>query len=88
MKLMDRCILQCFISACLNINSLPNDKIVDWFNLKASADDKIRVTEKLKFVLGRIESIMGKGENAPFPIMFSKGPFFRVVKNPDCVVKR
>ena len=46
------------------VNSLPIDKIVDWSNLKASAGDKIRVTEKLKFVLGRVENIMGKGENA------------------------
>ena len=31
-------------------NSLPNDKIVDWSNLKASTDNKIYVTEDLKFV--------------------------------------
>ena len=48
------------------VNSLPIDKIVDWSNLKASAGDKIRVTEKLKFVLGRVENIMGKGENAGY----------------------
>ena len=30
----------------------------------ALEDDKINVTEKLKFVLGRVENIMGKGENA------------------------
>ena len=34
------------------INFLPNDKMLDWFKLKAFADDKINVTEKLKFVLG------------------------------------
>ena len=45
-------------------NSLPNDKILDWSKLKAFADDKINVTEKLKFVLGRVENIVGKGENA------------------------
>ena len=45
-------------------NSLPNDKILDWSNLKAFAGDKINVTENLKFVLGRTENIMGKGENA------------------------
>ena len=32
--------------------------------LKAFADDKITVTEKLKFVLERKENIMRKGENA------------------------
>ena len=33
------------------LNSLPNDKILDWSKLKACAEDKINVTEKLKFVL-------------------------------------
>ena len=31
-------------------NSFPNDKFLDWFKLKALADDKRDVTEKLKFV--------------------------------------
>ena len=44
-------------------NSLPNDKLLDWSKLKAIADVKINVTEKLKFVLGRVENT-GKGENA------------------------
>ena len=39
---------------------------MDWSKLKASADDKINVTEKLKFVLERVENIEGKGENAGF----------------------
>ena len=30
--------------------------------LKAYADDKINVTEKLKFVLGSVENIVGKGK--------------------------
>ena len=42
--------------------------------------------EKLDFVLGRAENIMGKGENA-FPIKFSKGLFLRVVKSPNFAVK-
>ena len=45
-------------------NSLPNHKILDWSKLKAFADNKINVTEKLKFVLKRVENILGKGENA------------------------
>ena len=32
--------------------------------MKAFADDKINETEQLKFVLGRVEIIVGKGENA------------------------
>ena len=48
------------------INSLPDDQVLDWSNLKAFADDKLKVTEKLKFVLRRIENIIGKGENAGY----------------------
>ena len=39
---------------------------MDWSNLKASADNKLNVNEKLKFVLGRVENIVGKGENAGY----------------------
>ena len=59
-------------------NSLPNDKILDWTKLKSFADDKTNVTVKLKFVLGRVENNMGKGENAGyqhfllFPLCFQK----------------
>ena len=52
-------------SLCHNINSLPHDKILDWFKLKAFADDKIKVTEKLKFVLGRVENTVRKGQQEP-----------------------
>ena len=41
------------------VNSLSNDKIMDWFKLKAFADDKSNVTEKLKLVGGRVENIVG-----------------------------
>ena len=47
-------------------NSLPHNKISDWSKLKAFADDKLNATEKLKFVLGRVENIVGKGENAGY----------------------
>ena len=66
-------------------NSLPNDIFLGCSKLKAFADNKINVNEKLKFVMGRVENIVGKGENAGnqhfllFPIMFSKGFFFKVV---------
>ena len=46
--------------------SLPNNKIFDWSKFKAFADDKINVNEKLKYVFGRIENIVGKGENASY----------------------
>ena len=79
---------------CLKyLNLLPNDKIVDWSNLKAFADDKVYVTEKLKFFMGRVENILGRGEKywlpvfSIFPKKFSKVSFFSVVKSWDCVVK-
>ena len=74
------------------VNPLPNDKILVWSKLKAYADDKIIVTEKLKIVLGRIENIVEKGENAGyqhfllFPQCFQKA-YYGVVKSRDCVVK-
>ena len=46
------------------INSLPSDKFLNLSKLKAFGDDKINVTEKLKFVFARVEIIVGKGENA------------------------
>ena len=45
--------------------SLPNNKILDRSRLKAFADNKISLNEKLELVLGRIEN-MGKGENTGF----------------------
>ena len=48
------------------INSLPNEKFLDWSKLKGFADNKINVTEKLNFELGRVENIVEKGENAGY----------------------
>ena len=44
------------------MNSLPNNKFLDWFTIKAFADDNINVAENLKFVFGRVENIVGIGE--------------------------
>ena len=46
------------------INSLQKDKILVQSKFKAFADNKINVTKKLKCVWGRVENIVGKGENA------------------------
>ena len=65
---------KCFQKACFPgasksvivwewVNSLQSDKILDWSKFKAFADDK-NLAEKLKFVLERVENIVGKGENA------------------------
>ena len=48
------------------VNSLPNNKILDWSRLKAYADNNLNVHQKLNFVLGRVENIVGKGENAGY----------------------
>ena len=67
------------------LNFLPNDKMLDWSKLKAFAEDKINVNERLKFGLGEVENIVAKGENAGylhillFITMFSKGFFSRLV---------
>ena len=43
------------------VNSLPNNKILDWAKLKAFADNKINVNEKkFKFVLGGVETLWEK----------------------------
>ena len=83
-----------YCSTRLLIDSLPNNKIVDWSNLKAFADDKINVTEKLKFTcFEKHRKHHGKWRKcwlpafSHFPILFSKGSFFRVIKSQDCVVK-
>ena len=66
--------------ATLNLDSLPNNKILDWSKLKAFAEDKMNVTYELKFVSERIENIFGKEENAGyqhfllFPKCFQKPP--------------
>ena len=81
---------------CL-LNSLPNDKMLAFTELKAFADDKLVI-----YVCDRVENIVGKGENAGyqhfllfpqcsafslFPTMFSIALFFKVVKPWDCVVR-
>ena len=63
-----------------------NNKILDWSNLKALADNKINVTEKLKFVLEKGRKHCGKRRKcwlpapSPFSTMFSKASFSRSLK--------
>ena len=71
---------------CHLVNFLQNDKILDRSKLKAFADNKIYVTEKLKFALGRVKNIVGKRENADnqhfplFPQYFRKVSYTRSLK--------
>ena len=75
------------------VNSLPDYKFLDLSKLKAFSDEKIDVRENMKFVLGSMENIVGKGEIAGyqhfllFPQCFQKGYFLKIVKSQDCVVK-
>ena len=65
-----------------HFNSLPYKKILDLTKLKAFADNKINVTQILKFALGRGVNIVGGRENGGyqhFPTMFSKGYVFTVI---------
>ena len=63
----------------------------DRSKLKAFADNKLNLAEKLKIVFGRVENIVGKGENADYqhflllPQFFSKGSCVGVVKSRDCL---
>ena len=68
------------------MNSLPNGKFLDCSKLKALAGDKINITQKQKFLLGWVENIVGKGENAGyqqfllFPQCFQKASFSGLFK--------
>ena len=69
-----------------SFNSLPNDNFLDWSKLKAFADTNLSFAEKLKFVLERVENIVGKGENAGyqhfllFPQCFQKASLLGSLK--------
>ena len=68
-------------------NSLPNDNILDWSKLRKFADDKLSFVEKLKLVLGRVENIVGRGENTGyqyfllFPQCFQRASFSGSLKD-------
>ena len=74
------------MEAPITHSSLPNDKILDWSSLKAFAVYKILMNKKLKFDMGRVENIVGKGENAGyqhfllFPQCFQKATFAGLLK--------
>ena len=65
-------------------NSIPKNKILDWFKFRAFADN-INVNEQLKFSLRGVENIVGKGENAGYQHFFlfprfRKASFWRLLK--------
>ena len=61
----------------LPFNSLPHNKFLDWTTLKAFADKKLSLAEKLKFILGKHCGKRRKRWKLS-PTMFSKGPIPRV----------
>ena len=53
------------LSLCGNgLTLYQTTKFLDWFKSKHFQNDTLNVAEKLKFVLGRVENIAEKGENA------------------------
>ena len=48
------------------IDSLPNNKILDWSNLQAFADKDFNITKTMISVCDRVENTVGKGENAGY----------------------
>ena len=75
------------------LNSLPGNNILDWSALKSIAGDKLNAIEKLKFLMGQVENIVGKRRKCWFPAfspyltMFSKDLSVKVVKSQDYVLK-
>ena len=47
-------------------NPLPNNKILDLSKLKAIEHYESKVLKMMIFVFGRVENIVGKGENAGY----------------------
>ena len=70
----------------VSLNSLPNNKILDVVKFKAFADDKIYVPQMMISIFGRIEIIVGIGENAGyhhfllFPHCFQNATFLESLK--------
>ena len=71
---------------------LPNDKILDVTKLKAFAEVKLNIA---KMTISLYDRLKNTGERrkcwlqafSPFPTVFSKAFFFRVVNSQDCVGK-
>ena len=75
------------------LNPLPNNKNFKLVQIQSICRQQIIPTQKLKFVLGKVEKMVGKGEDTGyqhfhlFPQCFQKLSFPEVLKSRDCVVK-
>ena len=79
---------QCFQKACCPgaskgvivwewFNPVPHGEFLNWFKLKEFADDKINEDEKFNFVVGWVENMVGKGENAGYQHFLLFSPCFQ-----------
>ena len=81
------------LSSANAFRPLPDDKITGFHKLKAFADNKLNITQKVTVVCHRIENIVGKEENAGyqhfllFTQCFSKGFLLQCIRSRHCVVK-
>ena len=70
----------------MTFNFLPNEKNYSLVEIESNCGRQNKLTEKLKFVLGRVENIVGQGENAGyqlfllFPQRFKKASFSMSLK--------
>ena len=68
-------------------NPLPDDKILDWSNMKQSADDNFKFDENSRKFSKHVENTVGKGEIARyeqfllFPQCFQKACFLKASKD-------
>ena len=85
-------VVLCLLSVVGNFfNPLPDEKILDRFKLKQSADANLKFHKNSRKVIQMGKKHCGKRRNcslraiSPFPTVFSKGLFSRGVKRRHCV---
>ena len=71
-----------FYSSAYGLTLYQSTKIFSWSKLKRFADNKMNVTQKLKFVFGRVENIVGKGEYVCYNFVVWER-FNSLLNNPD-----
>ena len=59
-------LLSFLLSFLHELNSLPNDKILDWSKRRELADNEIKLGKIMIYVSDRVENIVGKGEKAGY----------------------
>ena len=54
------------LTDCRTLDQLPNNKILDTFEIKSVADDKSDTSQMIRSACDWSEDITGKGENAGY----------------------